>query len=265
MINARTTVSTLQAIILLLIACQTSPQNKTSQKSDSSPAKGSPAWLVEMFFKQKDFPDKLGYYTGEMQQMGDRPTIGSGIPANVVTTYRSLESDSMHAIYAINYRDTSNGQDWYCFLKRDNVVWKIEAVRCLALPGYVYMLLDSSKRMPPLPDSLRRVQNSLRLLTQSDEHLKQYLRDHLEQFMKLVSSSQADSIESRKLCDELNVLSCESSTEYKGCTFVTIGGIVDNTAGYIYAADGAKLPRMTPSEYIYIEEVLPHWYIFKTT
>ena len=214
---------------------------------------------------QKDFPNKLDYYTGEMRQFGGRPTIGSGIPRDVVTTYRPLESDSTHAIYTVNYRDSSQSQDWYCFLKRDDGSWKIEAVRCLALPGFAYTLLNSPEGSPALPDSLRRVQNSLRLLVRSDNQLKQYLKDRLEQFTRLVNLSKSDSIESRKLCDHLSVLGCKSSPEYKGCTLITVCGIVDNTVGYIYATDGAVLPRMSPSEYIYIEEVLPHWYVFKTT
>ncbi len=263
----RTTKSILAALALgiLLNACKPSTQDNSRKQGESLPPKGSPAWLVEMFFKQKEFPNKLDYYTGDMKLLADKQTIGSVIPENYITTYRQLEYDSLHAIFAVNFRKESHQQDWYCYIKRDADTWKIQAVRCLALPPMVYVILDSLNRSTSLPDSLRTVRNSLGLLTLPDEFLKKHLHDHISQFTRLAMMGTKDSVASAKLCDTLHVLGCERPAEYRGCVFIHIGGVMRSTGGYIYAPDETTIPKMSPSSYIYIEQVVPHWYVYKTT
>jgi hypothetical protein len=49
-----------------------------------------------------------------------------------------------------------------------------------------------------------------------------------------------------------------------GLTIVSIGGILDNVVGFLWAPEG-RVPSISPSEYIWIEPAGDGWYLFKTT
>jgi hypothetical protein len=50
-----------------------------------------------------------------------------------------------------------------------------------------------------------------------------------------------------------------------GCVEFIIGGIVDNSVGFMFVPDGLSPPPIDPSNYIYVEPAVDHWYVFKTT
>jgi hypothetical protein len=43
-----------------------------------------------------------------------------------------------------------------------------------------------------------------------------------------------------------------------------IGGIMDNTVGFVYSPSN-KPPQISPSSYIWVEEIAAGWYLFRTT
>lgn len=47
--------------------------------------------------------------------------------------------------------------------------------------------------------------------------------------------------------------------------YLYLGGIMDNSVGYCYVPEGSSPPEMSPNDYIMVEEIAPHWYLFKTT
>jgi hypothetical protein len=49
------------------------------------------------------------------------------------------------------------------------------------------------------------------------------------------------------------------------CINFLIGGMVDNTVGYLYVTDKKNLPEMSPDRVIMIREIGNGWYIYKTT
>ena len=53
--------------------------------------------------------------------------------------------------------------------------------------------------------------------------------------------------------------------ELGNCINFLIGGMVDNSVGYIYVKDKKDLPEMNPSRIIMIREIGNGWYIYKTT
>lgn len=50
-----------------------------------------------------------------------------------------------------------------------------------------------------------------------------------------------------------------------GNFMLLIGGITDNSVGFLRVQDEADLPQMSPSEFIMIEKIALNWYLFKTT
>jgi len=45
----------------------------------------------------------------------------------------------------------------------------------------------------------------------------------------------------------------------------TIGGVLDNSVGYMYVKDKNDVPEMSPGLFIMIREIGDGWYLFKTT
>ena len=52
---------------------------------------------------------------------------------------------------------------------------------------------------------------------------------------------------------------------YPNVIFFTIGGILDDTGGYLYVEDNKDLPKIEKSKFIMIREIGNGWYFFKTT
>lgn len=53
--------------------------------------------------------------------------------------------------------------------------------------------------------------------------------------------------------------------ELGNCINFLIGGMVDNSVGYIYVKDKKDLPEMNSDRVIMIKEIGKGWYIYKTT
>jgi hypothetical protein len=50
-----------------------------------------------------------------------------------------------------------------------------------------------------------------------------------------------------------------------GCLVFSIGGMMDNTVGFLYVKDKKHLPKMDDSGVIMIREIGDGWYLYKTT
>jgi len=62
-------------------------------------------------------------------------------------------------------------------------------------------------------------------------------------------------------------ISSVSKGEYElgNCISFRIGGMVDNTVGYLYVSDKKNLPKISPKNVILLREIGNGWYIYKTT
>jgi hypothetical protein len=212
---------------------------------------GSPKWIVESFFSSDHFPNKEKYYTGEMTNYLADANMGSRMPTNVTTQIRSLDNES---IFAITYSDGTQEANWYCFLKKEEGEWKLEAVRTLAQQEIVYQCIYELSQKERTEDEEWDYQNML-LQVSSDSKLKQYLKDNLLQFEKMISDP-------GKKDETAHSLHLDSAI---GHTFL-IGGILDNSVGFLYVPKDEDPPQPSSGDgYIYIEHITGNWYIYKTT
>lgn len=247
---------------------------------------GSPAWIVESFFEAKTFPVKEVYYTGEMLHYIDKANMGSRIPPEVQTDYRILKQDDQEVVFAVTYSYEGEAQNWYSFIKKVDETWKLEAVRKLALPGLFYKLLDRiSKKQDRSVDEEWDYQNML-LQIKSDRELKEFLKDHLETFREVLVFFDDDSLLQVKGPDDVRTKNETAFTQQKEVGLLVrtlhlnyvgrrrsdmktiefnVGGIMDNSVGFMFVPDGYRPPKMSSEEFIYVEEVLPNWFIYKTT
>ncbi|NVK55297.1 MAG: hypothetical protein HWE26_06755 [Alteromonadaceae bacterium] len=221
--------------------------------------------LVEQFFGQQGIKNKREVYAGEMlEHYLDKPTLGESLPKGINISFRVLEKNPKREIYAVLLSKDGRSQDWYIYLVNDQNKWKISAVRNLALPGMFFMALQKfQSKFNRTKEEEYQYQNML-LTLQLDSELKEFLHKNIDSLNAIsaeAKTSHEKATESAKKLN-LNFVGYELSS---GIVDVNIGGILDNSVGYLHVPSGSEVPPMSDDNYIYIEHVTGNWYVYKTT
>jgi len=192
------------------------------------------------------------------------PTIGEELEGRATVNFRKIESKNRTAIYGIIIKDDGNTANFYCYLRNISGSWKIDAVRKFQLPGFIYSSVDSLSRIENLPDSVSSLLKFLKLLIGTDEQLKLFLSENINDFYNI-----AGAFDSKRV-DDLNLLMNKLNLEYiyiddvyPQCTFILVGGFDRIEVGYIFSKNKSSVPKISPKRFIYIEEVLPNWYVYR--
>lgn len=224
----------------------------------------SPEWLVDMFFKQTYFPDKELYFVGDMLQDVNYHTIGEELNGRGSVSFRAVEYNDQHAVYSIDIKDNKSNVNFYCYLQKVSGNWKIKAVRKFEFPDFIYSSADSLSRIENLPDSVSSLLGSLELMTGTDENLKTFLSENINDFYNIISAFKNNETEVLKfLMSKLNLDYIFIDDLYPKCFFILPGKFNRIEVGFIYSKNNSALPKISPGRYIYIEEVLPNWYVFR--
>ena len=234
----------------------------SAQQSNYS--KNSSEWLVDMFFNQPRFPAKEKYYSGEMLQEVDYPTIGEEINGNDSILFRKIVANNQTEVYSVIVKYNKHSSGFYCYLRQESGEWKIEAIRKFQLPKFIYDVTDSIVRIKNVSDSVSKMQTMIKLMTSSDEELKLYLSKNINSFYALINVFESG--ESKKLESLMNKCGAESIFNddlYPQCIFILIGRLDRFEVGYIYSLKKSSLPSITPKRFIYIEEVASKWFVYR--
>lgn len=225
---------------------------------------GSPEWLVDMFFSKNSFPDKANYFTGEMLNEVDQKTIGEELSGEGEVNFHQINATNDKIIFSIQVKLDNSDIDFYCYLAREGNYWKIESVRRFLLPAFIYSVRDSLSQQNSLSSNDSVFFLSVQLFTSTDYFLKNYLKENLNGFQELISlfmsnlKSQADKSLASVGCNAIY-----SDTKYPGCIFIQILKFETMEAGFINAANTLLIPEISAENYIYIEEVVPGWFIYR--
>jgi len=221
--------------------------------------------LLDQFFGKNGIKDKKALYTGEMLTYYlDKPTFGEGLPSGTKHQYRLLEKKDNQIIYTILLSKDNQSQDWYVYLIKENNVWKISAIRNLALSGIFFLgLQELENKTNRTADEEYQYQNML-LTIKSDSELKVYFKTNYEQIKKVIYIAKTDKKSANELAKTIyfHTVNFDKKTEI---TNIYIGGILDNSVGFMHIPDNKFIPTMSKSHYIYIEHIVGKWYIYKTT
>jgi hypothetical protein len=242
--------------------------------------------LINKYLSREVKNDISEDYCCEMlEYYKDQPNFGSQISSNTKISYRKLEENQDQSVYCILLEDSTQSSDFYIHMKNENG-WKIEAFRALALPGFVFMLLDSMKTMDTIPDSMKMFYDKMLMATKTDAQLKEYFKMRHNDYEKLLSlfsshpeikfinnsdnygPDNLDKELTTQVKSDLNSLSIdciERDDQYNGLTFFIVFGMIDNEVGFFYADESAEIPKISSSRFIYIEKIFGNWYIYKTT
>jgi hypothetical protein len=227
----------------------------------------TPERLVLAFFSKDGIADKIAVYSGEMfQYYLARPTLGQTLPPGIKATPRLLQKQMHRAVYAVDLEKDNQSQTWYVFLRREKVIWKLEAVRTLAQTKVIYALLRQLERKKNRSVKEERSYQNMLLTVSSDRKLKEYVRANIPKLQKLVTLATSGQVEEATYLAEAESLNfVQLLPKDRQIVNINIGGILENSVGILYVPDGAAPPEMNPYEYIYIDQVLDHWFLYKTT
>lgn len=241
--------------IILFISSQIFSQQYSS---------GSPEWLVDMFFVKNSFPEKANYYSGEMLNFADDPTIGEKLAGNAIVNFHQIKTAQSEAFFKIEVEQDEKIIDFYCFLYEQDNKWTINAVRRFLLPAFIYTVRDSLSKVGSLPSNDSTLLLTLKLFTASDGELMQYLETNLKNLRELVSAFD------NNIKDEINnylaLVGCNAiyaDAKYPGCIFIQIQRFENMECGFINKTESALIPEISIKDFIYIEEVNSEWYIYR--
>lgn len=165
---------------------------------------------------------------------------------------------------------TADLEDTYIYLRRVGGAWKVEAGRSLALMGVPRALRSQLERKPNPTSVERAALRNLRLMLSSDRELGTwFLAQHsrLQLLLNSFKRQQVNSVCSHEKSSSISAelvelgLTCIAKGDGDQVRFV-IGGMVDNEVGFMVTSEP---PRITSSEYIWIEPMGDGWYLYRTT
>ncbi len=225
---------------------------------------GSPEWLVDMFFSKSSFPEKANYFSGEMLDEISLPTIGEELKGKSDIYFRQIKAGNNEIAFAVELKSENKIIDFYCYLKKSEETWKLDAVRRFMLPPFLFQLLDSLSKLDSPTDNDQELLRTLELFTANDSLLKNFISTNINSLNNLIWNFNQG--ENEKVSVQLKSIGCSAvfkDKKYPGCTFIQINSIDRMEAGFIYALSGSVLPPISPEGFIYIEEVLPRWFIYR--
>lgn len=233
--------------------------------------------------------DSLQYSTGEYKGHPNATDIGNGTQL----TFNSLYHSESMAVINVTFTDSlGKGLDTYIHLQK-NDTWKICAFRALAMTGILELAKEELEKFTLKQiDSLVNIDNGLNFESREDFYLE---LDNIKLTLALDKDIVAHFNKNKLEFEELKskIIKAQQSTEsennthlmekyslqYKDlllssfstssfctdCIEFIIGGIIDNSVGYLYIPKGNEVPKPNPSRLIMIKEIGNGWYLFKTT
>jgi hypothetical protein len=257
-----------------------------------------PLDLAKRIFGQDSLPNIDKYITREYK---GRPN-GQDLQNGSITKFILLGQTEKTAVVAMTIMDsTGNGLDTYLHFEK-SAIWKMNAFRGLALTGVIEQVKFALEKMTSqqvdsiIAKSKTKKKDDLAMFTSRDDYnfqlgnakltlelddniAKHFVTNQTE-FERLKNLAMIQ-LERKKVDEERSIILIESlKSDYQklfissvstggyelgNCINFLIGGIVDNSVGYIYVKDKKDLPEMNPDRVIMIKEIGNGWYIYKTT
>ena len=257
-----------------------------------------PLDLAKKIFGKDSFPNIDNFITGEYK---GRPN-GQDLQSGSTTKFTLLGQTEKTAVVTMTILESlGKGLDTYLHFEKDTV-WKMNAFRALAMTGIIEQVKIELEKLTPqqvddiIAKSKRKKKGDFVMFTSREDYnfqlgntkltlelddniIKHFLTNQAEfERLKDLALSQlqkekVDEERSIKLIENLKAdyhkifISSVSTGGYElgNCINFLIGGMVDNSVGYIYVKDKKDLPEMNSDRVIMIREIGNGWYIYKTT
>ena len=219
---------------------------------------GSNTELIRQLFTAPNF-NKTAHFAGEMKER--KFSVGKDVTLKGVSSLGIGENQDESGEYEVIRASIEQKDDWFdlYFFVRDE---KIYALRVLALMQIPKQIARSYDKVSEEDKRLVDIEQ-IRLMIARDSELVAFGKQNLDKFEAVFQAKSAgNTAKAEQILSELHFTSAQFQNEN---FILTIGGVTDNTVGFMRANEPSKLPKMSPHEYIMIERVAPKWYLFKTT
>ena len=220
---------------------------------------------------QLDRREAKSLFAGEMAEW-DAPMVGPlSAPDKLI-----LAGDDL-AIARLQGSTSDVAIDVYLYLRPVEGSWRIGAMRSLALTGMLREIRAYLTRKPdrsPEEDAMLRHAN---LTLSTDRQLIEWFRSNrasIEELRARAASARPRNgpqpayqrIDDPATAGALARLGASSLTIEAEQTILTIGGMVDNSVGFLHT-DGAppRIGEQGADNYIWIESLGDGWFLFRTT
>jgi hypothetical protein len=260
-----------------------------------------PLELAQRIFGKEILSNIAPYIIGEYK---GRPN-GQDLRKGTTTQFALLGQTEKTAVVSMTVLDSlGKGIDTYLHFKKDTF-WKMNAFRALAMTGIIEEMKKELEKMTPEQVSRRigkeekgKKENSslfhsfksqedydfqlgnAKLTLELDSNIIKHFWNHQLAFESLKNQA-LKQLEKEKGEEERSIaLLSHLEADYQklfifsvsaggyelgnGIQFL-IGGMVDNTVGYLFVKDKKDLPPMNPDRVIMIKEIGKGWYLYKTT
>jgi len=262
----------------------------------------TPLDLAKKIFSKTKFDDIATYSTGDFGGYYKCHPNGQDISKEAILSFSLLEQTNNKAVVVMTISDkTGNGGiDTYLHFKKEKI-WKLAAFRDLSMTGAIYGAIDELENLSPngidsiisasKKDSTRNATfksredfdfelGNMKLTVALDSAIIDHFIKNKKEFERL-KNIVIDKIKKESSGDQINLsndkafekdyrkllihsVSANNPELSKGIDF-SIGGILDNTVGYLYIEDKKDKPEMSPDKIIMLKEIGGGWYIYKTT
>jgi len=256
-----------------------------------------PLDLSKRIFSRDTFPEIKRYSIDEYQ---GHPN-GRDLPEKVKTKFTLLDQGAKTAVVAVTITDSSGkGIDTYLHFKKDTI-WKVCAFRALAMTGIIAKVNDDLAALTPKQvdsviasphtkaedhrlfksrEEYRYSLGNTSLILSLDDDLIAFFNKNKRAFEDLKNVLVAHGVmtKSRGLREMKGAETYKNSLALlfidnafpdwessKDNLNFLIGGITDNSVGYMYIKNKKDVPKMNPSHFIMIREIGGGWYLYKTT
>jgi len=257
-----------------------------------------PLDLAKRIFGKDSLPNIDNFITGEYK---GRPN-GQDLQSGSTTKFTLLGQTEKAAVVAMTILDSlGKGLDTYLHFEKDTV-WKMSAFRALAMTGIIEQVKIELEKMTLqqvddiIAKSKKKKKDDFAMFTsredynfqlgnakltlELDDNITKHFVTNQAEFERLknlaltqLEKEKVDEERSIKLIENLKAdyqklfISSVSTGGYELgiCINFLIGGMVDNSVGYIYVKDKKDLPEMNSDRVIMIKEIGNGWYIYKTT
>jgi hypothetical protein len=252
-----------------------------------------PLELAKEIFGTKPLPHIERYISGEYNGQPNGQDLQDGSTAK----FTLLGQTDNTAVVGMTVLDAQGkGADAYLHFEKD-ASWRMTAFRALAMTGMIEEMKIGLEQMTPQqvdatielsnkafkeydfrPFKSREEYNFLlgnaKLILELDDNIIKHFQANQNEFehLKNLALIQLERPEGTELLEN-------SKSDYKklfissvsidealgnGINFL-IGGMLDNSVGYLYVKDKKDLPEMSPELLIMIKEIGNGWYIYKKT
>jgi hypothetical protein len=283
------TTRTTSIVIILLMAITTSYAQSFE-----------PLDLAQKIFSKDSLANISKYTTGEYQ---GKPN-GQDFPPDITKKFSLLQQTADKAVVVMTVSNQEGATlDTYLHFAKDTT-WKMCAFRSLAMTGMIEQMIIELEKMTPqqIDKQIEQAKKSkkdddedmikskedydfllgnAKLTITSDEKIIQHFEANKAAFeqlkekalKELASRTEKEEGRTRLLknekgaCQKL-LISSVAFGDYElggNCLSFLIGGILDNTVGYLYVKDKKDAPAMHADRIIMIKEISNGWYIYKTT